>query len=101
MERNNIMDNKRQVKHLTANSKGIVRLKPRNPEERNSSGIIVKALTDFREDQVTFMMVDLIVYKCNIEKPESFMSGLYKKKWYLCLICLFCTKIKKICFLRI
>lgn len=79
MERNNIMDNKRQVKHLTANSKSIVRLKPRNPEERNSSGIIVKALTDFREDQVTFMMVDLIVYKCNIEKPEFYVRTLQKE----------------------
>lgn len=46
------MENKRQVQHLVANSKNIVRLKPRNPEEKSSSPVIVKALCDFKQDQV-------------------------------------------------
>lgn len=46
------MENKRQVHHLVSRSKNIVRLKPRNPEEKSSSPIIVKALCDFRQDQV-------------------------------------------------
>lgn len=46
------MENKRQVQHLVANSKNIVRLKPRNPEEKSSSPVIVKALCDFIQDQV-------------------------------------------------
>lgn len=51
-EREKIMENKRQVQHLVANSKNIVRLKPRNPEEKSSSPVIVKALCDFIQDQV-------------------------------------------------
>ena len=50
------MENKRQVQHLVANSKNIVRLKPRNPEEKSSSHIMVKALCDFKQDQVTFLI---------------------------------------------
>ncbi|XP_056893779.1 desmoplakin-A isoform X2 [Takifugu flavidus] len=52
MEREKIKENKRQVQHLVAKSKNIVRLKPRNPEEKSSSPIIVKALCDFIQDQV-------------------------------------------------
>lgn len=51
-EKENIMKKKRLVQHLVANSKNIVRLKPRNPEEKSSSPIIVKALCDFIQDQV-------------------------------------------------
>ena len=46
------MENKRQVQSLVNKSKSIVRLKPRNPEEKSSSPIIVKALCDFKQDQV-------------------------------------------------
>lgn len=48
------MENKRQVQHLVSSSRNIVRLKPRNPEEKSSSPIVVKALCDFKQDQVTF-----------------------------------------------
>lgn len=51
-EREKITENKRQVQHLVANSKNIVRLKPRNPEEKSGSPVIVKALCDFKQDQV-------------------------------------------------
>lgn len=46
------MENKRQVQSLVNKSKTIVRLKPRNPEEKSSSPIIVQALCDFKQDQV-------------------------------------------------
>uniref|UniRef100_A0A3B3Y4Y2 Uncharacterized protein n=1 Tax=Poecilia mexicana TaxID=48701 RepID=A0A3B3Y4Y2_9TELE len=74
-ERDNIMENKRQVKHLTAKSKSIVRLKPRNPEERNSSGIIVKALTDFREDQKTILKDNEAILKDNSQRSKWLVTG--------------------------
>lgn len=51
------MENKRHVHHLVASSKNIVRLKPRNPEEKSSSPIIIKALCDFKQDQVSFLII--------------------------------------------
>lgn len=51
-EKEKIMENKRQVKHLVSSSKNIVRLKPRNPEEKSNS-IVIKALCDFKQDQVS------------------------------------------------
>ena len=50
------MDSKRQVYHLVSNAKSIVRLKPRNPEERSSGAVIVKALCDFKQDQVSLSL---------------------------------------------
>lgn len=58
-EKEKIMGNKRQVQHLVANSKNIVRLKPRNPEEKSSSPVIVRALCDFVQGQVGFSKVTL------------------------------------------
>lgn len=55
LEKEKIRDHKLQVQHLVNKSKNIVRLKPRNPEEK-SSGIIVKALCDFKQDQVSFFV---------------------------------------------
>lgn len=46
------MENKRHVQSLVNKSKTVVRLKPRNPEERSSSPIVVQALCDFKQDQV-------------------------------------------------
>lgn len=56
-EKEKIMENKRQVQHLVQKSKSIVRLKPRNPEEKSSSHVIVKALCDFKQDQVSFRVI--------------------------------------------
>ncbi|KAI4903225.1 hypothetical protein NFI96_020509 [Prochilodus magdalenae] len=52
-EKERLMENKRQVKTLVNKSKSIVQLKPRYPEEKSSSPVIVKALCDFKQDQVT------------------------------------------------
>lgn len=46
------MENKRQVQSLASKSKSIVRLKPRNPEEKSTSQVIIQALCDFKQDQV-------------------------------------------------
>lgn len=61
-EKEKIVENRRQVKHLVSKSKETVRLKPRNPEEKNTSGVIVKALCDFKQDQVSFQMSKLNTY---------------------------------------
>lgn len=49
------MENKRQVQSLVSKSKSIVRLKPRNPEEKSSGPIMVQALCDFKQDQVRYI----------------------------------------------
>lgn len=51
-EREHLVEQKQHVQHLVNNSKSIVRLKPRNPEEKSTSPVIVQALCDFRQDQV-------------------------------------------------
>lgn len=73
-EKDKIMENKRQVQHLTNKSKSIVRLKPRNPEEKSSNTVIVKALCDFKQDQVRTdshpgqpVFVGLLIYVCLTE----------------------------------
>ncbi|TNN75848.1 Desmoplakin [Liparis tanakae] len=50
-EKERVMENKRQVQSLVNKSKTIVRLKPRNPEEKSNSPVIVEAICDFKQDQ--------------------------------------------------
>lgn len=58
-ERERIMENKRQVQSLVNKSKTIVRLKPRNPEEKTSGPVMVQALCDFKQDQVGHTVSDM------------------------------------------
>ncbi|XP_047669279.1 desmoplakin isoform X2 [Tachysurus fulvidraco] len=51
MEKERLMENKRQVQTLVNKSKNIVCLKPRDPEHIYSSRVVVKALCDFKQDQ--------------------------------------------------
>lgn len=51
-----MIESKRQVQTLVSKSKNIVCLKPRNPEEKSSGPVIVKALCDFKQDQVSHMI---------------------------------------------
>lgn len=46
------MENRRQVQSLVNKSKTIVRLRPRNPEDKSSSPVMVQAICDFKQDQV-------------------------------------------------
>lgn len=59
------MENKRQVQSLVNKSKTIVRLKPRNPEEKSSGPVMVQALCDFKQDQVGYVL--LLSYKESIK----------------------------------
>uniref|UniRef100_A0A671W202 Desmoplakin b n=1 Tax=Sparus aurata TaxID=8175 RepID=A0A671W202_SPAAU len=75
MEKEKIMENKRQVHHLVSRSKNIVRLKPRNPEEKSSSPIIVKALCDFRQDQKVILKGNEAILKDNGQRSKWDITG--------------------------
>lgn len=51
-EREKILEYKRQVQNLVNKSKKIVQLKPRNPDYRSNKPIILRALCDYKQDQV-------------------------------------------------
>ncbi|CAN9500755.1 unnamed protein product [Ophioblennius macclurei] len=74
-EKERILEHKRQVQHLVAKSKSIVRLKPRNPEEKNSSGIIVKALCDFKQDQKVIRKDNEAILKDNSQRSKWQVTG--------------------------
>ncbi|KAM9848762.1 desmoplakin-B [Aulostomus maculatus] len=74
-ERERIMDNKRLVQHLVNKSKSIVRLKPRNPEEKSSSPVIVKALCDFKQDQKVICKGDEAILKDNNQRSKWNVTG--------------------------
>ncbi|XP_037829963.1 desmoplakin isoform X2 [Kryptolebias marmoratus] len=73
-EKEKILDHKLQVQHLVNKSKSIVRLKPRNPEE-NSSGVIVKALCDFKQDQKVICKGNEAILKDNNQRSKWFVTG--------------------------
>src|SRR4029434_2892004 len=52
MEKERLAEHKQQVAHLASKAKRIVRLKPRSPEEKSSSHVIVQALCDVQQAQV-------------------------------------------------
>uniref|UniRef100_A0A3Q3X8R6 Uncharacterized protein n=1 Tax=Mola mola TaxID=94237 RepID=A0A3Q3X8R6_MOLML len=74
-EKEKIMENKRQVQHLVANCKNIVRLKPRNPEEKSSSPVMVKALCDFKQDQKVICKGDEAILKNNSQRSKWDITG--------------------------
>uniref|UniRef100_A0A3Q3GQJ7 Desmoplakin b n=1 Tax=Labrus bergylta TaxID=56723 RepID=A0A3Q3GQJ7_9LABR len=74
-EKEKIMENKRQVQHLVNQSKNIVRLKPRNPEDKSSSQIIVKSLCDFKQDQKVICKHDEAILKDNSQRSKWNVTG--------------------------
>ncbi|XP_044217913.1 desmoplakin isoform X1 [Thunnus albacares] len=74
-EREKIMENKRQVQHLVNKSRKIVRLKPRNPEEKSSSPVIVKALCDFKQDQKVIFKDNEAILKDNSQRSKWEVTG--------------------------
>ncbi|XP_071342655.1 desmoplakin-A-like isoform X3 [Trachinotus anak] len=74
-EKEKVMENKRQVQHLVNKSKSIVRLKPRNPEEKSSSPIIVKALCDFKQDQKVIYKDNEAILKDNSQRSKWEVTG--------------------------
>ncbi|GAA6234013.1 desmoplakin isoform X2 [Lates japonicus] len=74
-ERERIMENKRQVQSLVNKSKSIVRLKPRNPEEKTTSPVIVQALCDFKQDQKGILKGNEGILKDNSQRSKWLVTG--------------------------
>ncbi|XP_066537037.1 desmoplakin-A isoform X1 [Hoplias malabaricus] len=74
-EKERLMENKRQVQTLVNKSKSIVRLKPRYPEEKGSSQVIVQALCDFKQDQKGILKGDEAILKDNSQRSKWLVTG--------------------------
>ncbi|KAK7945579.1 hypothetical protein WMY93_001307 [Mugilogobius chulae] len=74
-EKDRIMENKRQVQSLVNKSKSIVRLKPRNPEDKSSSPVIVQALCDFKQDQKGILKGNEGILKDNSQRSKWLVTG--------------------------
>ncbi|KAJ3599318.1 hypothetical protein NHX12_033281 [Muraenolepis orangiensis] len=74
-EKEKIMENKRQVQHLVSTSRSIVRLKPRNPEEKSSTSVIVRALCDFKQDQKVICKDNEGILKDNSQRSKWQVTG--------------------------
>ncbi|XP_077573490.1 desmoplakin-B isoform X2 [Stigmatopora nigra] len=75
MEREMVNEHKRQVHHLLSKSKSIIRLKDRNPEERSSQPVIVKALCDFKRDQRVICKGDEAILKDSNQRSKWEVTG--------------------------
>ncbi|KAM3604382.1 uncharacterized protein V6R79_010310 [Siganus canaliculatus] len=74
-ERERILENKRLVQSLVNKSKTIVRLKPRNPEERSSGTVMVEALCDFKQDQKGILKGNEGILKDNSQRSKWLVTG--------------------------
>uniref|UniRef100_A0A668A329 Desmoplakin n=1 Tax=Myripristis murdjan TaxID=586833 RepID=A0A668A329_9TELE len=74
-EKERIMENKAQVQSLVNKSKAIVRLKPRNPEEKTSSTVVVQALCDFKQDQKGILKGNEGILKDNSQRSKWLVTG--------------------------
>ncbi|XP_051984472.1 desmoplakin-like isoform X2 [Xyrauchen texanus] len=74
-EKERIIDSKRQVQTLASKSKNIVCLKPRNPEEKSSSPVIVQALCDFKQDQKGILKGNEAILKDNSQRSKWLVTG--------------------------
>ncbi|XP_048863280.1 desmoplakin-like [Brienomyrus brachyistius] len=74
-EKERLTENKRQVQLLINKSKNIVRLKPRNAEEKTSSPVIVRALCDFKQDQKVILNGDEGILKDNSQRSKWQVTG--------------------------
>ncbi|KAM6948728.1 desmoplakin-A [Aplochiton taeniatus] len=74
-EKERIMENKRQVQSLVNKSKSIVRLKPRNPEDKSTSPVMVEALCDFKQDQKGILKGNEGILKDNSQRSKWLVTG--------------------------
>ncbi|XP_026168618.1 desmoplakin-A isoform X3 [Mastacembelus armatus] len=74
-ERERIMENRLQVQSLVNKSKTIIRLKPRNPEEKSTSPVIVQALCDFKQDQKGILKGNEGILKDNSQRSKWLVTG--------------------------
>ncbi|XP_057208333.1 desmoplakin-B isoform X1 [Triplophysa rosa] len=75
-ERERLTEQKEMVQQLVNKSKNIIRLKPRNPEEKiTGQRILVRALCDFRQDENTIHKGDEGILKDNSERTTWHVTG--------------------------
>ncbi|XP_065112539.1 desmoplakin-B isoform X2 [Paramisgurnus dabryanus] len=75
-ERERFIEQKEKVQQLVVKSKNIIRLKPRNPEEKVAGQrILVRALCDFRQDEKTIYKGDEGILKDNSERTTWQVTG--------------------------
>ncbi|XP_053486011.1 desmoplakin-A isoform X2 [Ictalurus furcatus] len=74
-EKERLAENKRQVQTLVNKSRSIVRLKPRNPEYKSNSAVIVKALCDFKQDQRGILKGNEAILKDNSQRSKWNVTG--------------------------
>ncbi|XP_053351642.1 desmoplakin-A isoform X3 [Clarias gariepinus] len=74
-EKDRLMENRRQVQTLVNKSKNIVCLKPRNPEYKSSTPVIVKALCDFKQDQKGILKGNEAILKDNSQRSKWNVTG--------------------------
>uniref|UniRef100_A0A8C4HY02 Desmoplakin a n=1 Tax=Dicentrarchus labrax TaxID=13489 RepID=A0A8C4HY02_DICLA len=74
-EKERIVENKRQVQSLVNKSKTIVRLKPRNPDEKSSGPTMVQALCDFKQDQKGILKGNEGILKDNSQRSKWLVTG--------------------------
>ncbi|XP_028448347.1 desmoplakin-A isoform X2 [Perca flavescens] len=74
-DKERVMENKRQVQSLVNKSKTIVRLKPRNPEDKSTSRVIVQALCDFKQDQIGILKGNEGILKDNSQRSKWLVTG--------------------------
>uniref|UniRef100_A0A671LKB7 Desmoplakin-like n=1 Tax=Sinocyclocheilus anshuiensis TaxID=1608454 RepID=A0A671LKB7_9TELE len=84
-----IMESKRQVQTLVSKSKSIVCLKPRNPEEKSSGPVIVKALCDFKQDQKGILKGNEGILKDNSQRSKWHVTGPGGLEMLIPSVCLF------------
>ncbi|KAG1941839.1 desmoplakin isoform X2 [Pimephales promelas] len=74
-ERERLTEQRAMVQQLVLKSKSIIRLKPRNPEEKITGRILVQALCDFRQDEKTIRKGDEGILKDNSERTTWLVTG--------------------------
>ncbi|XP_051500224.1 desmoplakin-like isoform X2 [Myxocyprinus asiaticus] len=76
-ERERLTQQREMVQQLVMKSKNIIRLKPRNPEEKitSQSHVLVRALCDFRQDEMLIRKGDEGILKDNSERTTWKVTG--------------------------
>uniref|UniRef100_A0AAQ4R7E5 Desmoplakin a n=1 Tax=Gasterosteus aculeatus aculeatus TaxID=481459 RepID=A0AAQ4R7E5_GASAC len=75
MQKERLMENRRQVQSLVNKSKTIVRLRPRNPEDKSSSPVMVQAICDFKQDQKGILKGNEGILKDNSQRSKWLVTG--------------------------
>uniref|UniRef100_A0A671MY25 Desmoplakin-like n=1 Tax=Sinocyclocheilus anshuiensis TaxID=1608454 RepID=A0A671MY25_9TELE len=75
-ERERLTEQREMVQQLVLKSKSIIRLKPRNPDEKiTGQNILVQALCDFRQNEKTIRKGDEGILKDNSERTTWQVTG--------------------------